>query len=429
MKNINIIFVLLFIGNINISAEIKTVSSTLDYTQYLDQDMTSQIYYLQEEYNFWNNKLSIAPGQYPYMTKMSSLQNQLFDLTGKIEHLNKSTELLETANGMTNYGSTSLLRSLAKNYVSHHQFRSAYDLLDKAEFIGEQAAETDKMLFDVHMELGNYEHAECYLNSIKKKSSFDYLIRRSKWEDYIGNLDGAIEYMERALKKAESSSNDELIQWSYTNLADYYGHAGRIDDSYNHYLKALELNPNDAYAKKGIAWITYSYERNPKEALRILDKIAIFYYSPDIILLKSEIEEFQNNTEKAKESLANFESKITIRDYGVMYNTYMIDLYLANDKNIEKALEMANAEVAMRPTPGSYTLLAKVLLKNRNYAAAYQIMKEKIENKTYEPSAQLAIASVYKSVEDYDSVRSLKNELNESVYELGPMAEKEINNL
>ena len=71
----------------------------------------------------------------------------------------------------------------------------------------------------------------------------------------------------------------------------------QLDLSYYYYLKALELNPNDAYAKKGIAWIIFSYEKNPEEALRILDAITENYSSPDYYLLKAEIADYMGSEE------------------------------------------------------------------------------------------------------------------------------------
>ena len=68
--------------------------------------------------------------------------------------------------------------------------------------------------------------------------------------DHNGDLDTTIRFMEKARDKAEASKNNGLMLWAYTNLADYYGHAGRIEDSYDHYLKTLRIDPENAYAKK-----------------------------------------------------------------------------------------------------------------------------------------------------------------------------------
>ena len=94
-------------------------------------------------------------------------------------------------------------------------------------------------------------------------------------------------------KKAEEANDKALKIWSYTNLADFYGHNGQIEESYNLYLKSLALDNNNAYAKKGIAWIVFSHDKNPKEALRILDIISDEHFSPDYFLLKAEIAELK----------------------------------------------------------------------------------------------------------------------------------------
>ena len=94
-----------------------------------------------------------------------------------------------------------------------------------------------------------------------------------------------------------------------------------------HYLKALELDPNDAYAKKGIAWIAYSHENNPEEALQILNHISSYYQAPDYELLKAEIAEFQNNLELKSDALQNYQVAVSNQQYGDMYNSYNVMLF------------------------------------------------------------------------------------------------------
>ncbi len=72
--------------------------------------------------------------------------------------------------------------------------------------------------------------------------------------------------------KAESRNSRELKIWTYSNLGDFYGHAGRIEDAYQSYIKTLELDPTNAYAKKGLAWIAYSNDNDADEALQINKK-------------------------------------------------------------------------------------------------------------------------------------------------------------
>ena len=318
---------------------------------------------------------------------------------------------------------------MARNYISQHRFNEALLLLKKAEKNGEKLQQTQFMLIDVNLELGNLKETEKYLSKVKNFKSFDYLIRLSKYNDHIGNLDKAIAYLEASLEIAKSSNNKTLIQWNYTNLADYYGHAGRIKDSYNAYLKALELNPKDSYAKKGIAWIVYSYERNPKEALRILETVTQENKSPDYHLLKAEILDFMENSVEKKQQIEKYITQVSDSNYGVMYHKYDVLLYADNKDLKSKALNIAAQEVRERPTTQSYDLLAWSYFKNGQIKRALEITEKFVLNKTYEPEALLHAAYILKANGKIQEAIMLKEELVESIYELGPLAEKDILNI
>ncbi|KKM20559.1 hypothetical protein LCGC14_1644220 [marine sediment metagenome] len=281
-------------------------------------------------------------------------------------------------------------------------------------------------MFDVHMELGNYEIAQSYLDSLKNMEDFGYLIRVAKWNDHNGDLDTTIRFMEKARDKAEASKNNGLMLWAYTNLADYYGHAGRIEDSYDHYLKTLRIDPENAYAKKGIAWIVFSYEKNPNEAMRILDSVTKHYKSPDYFLLKSEIAEYMGDDMKSMANLDRYYRMVQNPDYGDMYNSYNISLYLNKTEQFDKALELAQKEVANRPTPESYSFLAYSYFKKGNLDKAKEIVEKHIEGHTFEPAVLLRTAEIYKATGATERVKELKNELLGAAYELGPATEKEI---
>jgi hypothetical protein len=53
---------------------------------------------------------------------------------------------------------------------------------------------------------------------------------------------------------------------------------GRIQESYDSYLKTLAIDPNYSYALKGIAWIVFSHERNTKEAKKNCARLITFIY-------------------------------------------------------------------------------------------------------------------------------------------------------
>ncbi|MDY7395278.1 cell surface protein [Aureibaculum sp. 2210JD6-5] len=405
------------------------ITDTKDYNSYLETKENKDLALANEEHKFWTEKLEKTPNQYPYLGKIAGANAQLFSTTGEINYLIEAEKKLILANERTNYNNAGYLRSLARNYISQHRFKEALEQLLKAETNGEKLTQTQQMLFDVYLELGNADKAKHYLNEVKDLSDFGYLIRLSKWSDHEGNLDAAIKYMEKAKEIAESSKNKVLMQWSYTNLGDYYGHANRIEDSYNMYLKTLAMNPNEAYAKKGIAWIVYSHERNPEEAMRILEAISAQHKSPDYYLLKAEIAEYQNDSEEKQQNIKAYMAAVQNKQYGDMYNKYNALLFAEELNQVDSAMQIAQKEIDNRPTPQSYDLLAWSYFHKGEAKKALEIVEQHIANKTFEPEAQYHMAAIYKANGMGEDAKKLKKELLESAYELGPVLEQNIKNL
>lgn len=423
---------LLLLAVLVVSCNSKTkpqITHADDYNAYLFTTSNDVFDRAQKNEAFWTKKLEKNTNQYPYLAQLANAYTNFFSTTGTIEYLKKAESYLVQLNTVTNYNKPAYLKRLAYNFISQHRFQDALKLLTKAELLGEDLQETRKMLFDVHLELGNDDLAHVYLNTFENFSDFDYLIRLSKWSDHKGNLSAAIKYMEKAMHIAEASNLNTLKLWSYANIADFYGHAGEIEKSYQFYLKALELNPNEAYAKKGIAWIVYSHENNPEEALRILNSVTSSYFAPDYYLLKAEIAQYIEKEEFARQQLSLYDTAMQNKAYGDMYNTHNVLLYIDSHSSLDKAIALAQKEVDNRPTPQSYDLLAWTYFKNGNVTEALRIIESHVVNKTFEPDTLYHIAEIYKAAGKTSEVKPLKDELLASIYELGPAMKTKINQL
>jgi len=402
------------------------ITNSEDYDQYLQSvaPKTTSKYF-----DLWNSKIKPDSIQLTSFGIVASQYDAYFKATGEIDYLKKSEQALEKAVEIAAIGRSGYRRSLARNYISQHRFKEALVQAEAALEIGAGLKETQSLLFDVHMELGNYDLAKTYLDSIKTGSSFDFLIRAAKWNDYKGDLTSTINYMEQAKNLAEKTYSKPLILWAYTNLADYYGHAGRFKESYAFYLKSLELDQQNAYAKKGIAWIVFSYENNPQEALRILDSVTKNHHSPDYYLLKAEIASFMGNQKEQSINLDEYIIRTKNPKFGDMYNAYNIDLYLNETGQLDKALELAKREVENRPTPESYSFLAYSYFKFNNKKEALAIIEKYVDGKTFEPGVLINVAEIYKANGYKAKSKALKQELMGALYELGPSMKSKIESL
>ncbi|MDF0706140.1 tetratricopeptide repeat protein [Flagellimonas okinawensis] len=397
-----------------------------DYDKYLASEPVKTT---SKYFQLWDNKIKSDSMQLLSLGNVAGEYARFFKGTGKIKYLKDAEQALNKAVEIAAVGKSGYLRALARNYISQHRFKEALILAKEARSLGSGVKDSQSLLYDLHMELGNYRIANAYLDSIKNMSDFGYLIRVAKWNDHKGDLGTAIHFMEKAMAKAESSQNRDLLVWSYTNLADFYGHAGRIEDSYYLYLKTLQIDSQNAYAKKGIAWIVYSHERNGAEALRILDSIMQKNKSPEYYLLKAEIADFMKNDLLRVQSLDNYYKIIEDnKDYGDMYNAYNVDFLLGLEVD-QKAFELAQEEVKNRPTPESYGLLAYSLLQVGQEQKAMEIIEKHVMGATFEPAILHQAAEVYKANGKKEKVSALKQELLEAAFELGPIKEAEIASL
>ncbi|PRX54319.1 tetratricopeptide repeat protein [Flagellimonas meridianipacifica] len=411
---------------ISCSKEKTSITNINDYNKYLK---TSDVENTSKFFELWNGKIKSDSLQTLALGNVAKEYGRFFKTSGDIEYLKNAERALKKALDEAAIGKSGYLRALARNYIAQHRFKEALVLAQKAREMGSGVNASQSLLFDLHMELGNYTTASKYLDSIQNLSDFGYLIRVAKWNDHKGDLETAIRFMEKAKEKADSSKNLGLRLWAYTNLADFYGHDGRIEDAYGHYLMALQLDSNNAYAKKGIAWIVFSYERNPQEALRIIEAVERTNQSPDLDLFKAEVAEYIGNEEIKAKALEDFHTKVQNSSYGIMYNTHKIEYYLGKGEVTHKALEIANAEITNRSTPETYDLLAYSYLQDGKNAKAMELMETHVKGKTFEPMAQYHMAQIYKANGYLDDVEALKEELMEASFELGPNMEKAIQEL
>ena len=431
MKTIKFITAILLIGILvtSCSQKYEKVTNANDYNKYLTNSKNQSLAFAKGEIDFWQTKYDKAPNQTSYLGVIASNYSKLFEITGNIDYLKKAETLLVQSNETYKYSSVNTIRSLARNYISQHRFKEALALANKAKAIGEGLKETNKLLFDVQMELGNYAAADASLKQLNDRNDFDYLIRIAKWNDHIGDLKTTIVYMKKAQKIAEKYNNNYLKTWVYSNLGDFNGHDGNIEESYAYYLKTLELDPNNSYALKGIAWIAFSHEKDTKEANRIIDIIAKKHNSPDFYLLKSQIAEFENNQALKKENLNKYMAMLQNPNYGAMYNSYNVILFAQDKSTISKALEIAEIEVEHRPTPVSYDLLAWSYYNLGDTQKALEIEQKFVEGKSFEPKLNYHLATIYKANNQVNKVAPIKEELLKSTFELGPNLERKINAL
>jgi Tfp pilus assembly protein PilF len=396
-----------------------------DYTSFLQADPIKSYAAALEEKEFWSKRLGSDSTGVGDLGPLAGAYSKLFETSGAIQHLKDAEQVYKKAITVAAIKiQDGYKRALAKNYITQHRFKDAISLLEESYAGISNKHATELLLFDCYLEVGAYSKALQLLKKIENINQFDYLIRISKWSDHQGDLSAAIGYMEKALTIANSRKNLALQIWTNTNIADYYGHQGDIKASYNHYLKTLALQPDHAYAKKGLAWILYSKEHNITQASVLIDHLLKNHNLPDYYLLKAEMASYQGDSVLSEEYMQQFFTLANNPLYGDMYNTHKIRALVKTDPY--KALQLAQKEVDNRSTPQSYQLLALAQLASNQKQEALATITNFVVGKTSEPMALLYSAQVYKANGMLDKVTALKTALLPASYELGPEIYKQV---
>ena len=394
----------------------KKIAQAADYEQFITikhhEEAQSK---LASQISFWENKLAASPGNFVFEKRLAGLLAASFKRSGKVENLHRSDSLLQSVNRRLP-GQVGVLQSLAANAINRHAFREAEGYLTEAFDIGEKQYSTSLMLADVQMERGNLVSAEYLLNELGTDGHFDFLVRQMKFHDQSGDLGSAISSMEKAAALAKASGKSGLINWSLSNLGDMYGHDGRIQKSYDTFLEALAYDPADLHSLRGIAWIAFSHDHNLAEAKRILLHLKSIHPVPDYDFLLAQIYEVEGNETLAKWHQDVFVKNAGVPKYGNMYKAYICEII----SGTPAGLAIAEAEVAERPHPKSYDLLAWANFQNGNPKVALKIIEDHVLEQTSEPITRYHAGMILAANGKSRQAKKCLQQALDAEFELGP---------
>ncbi len=378
-----------------------------------------------EDLRFWNKKLQNS-NEASFHLQLANTWLKHFKITSEIISLNKAVDIVENVYDSPLLNKGAVCRTLARLYITQHRFCESLDMALESAEIGDNDRATRLLLYDVYSELGMEEWALEILQLVSNNPDFQYLIRAAKWEDAHGNLNNAIHLLKKARDKAESGKDKGQLAWIYSNLGDFYGHDGQIDQSKEHFIKAIEINPADWYSLKGLAWIHYSNYGDAEMALEILDAIKVYNQSPEIGLLKSKLHAYQGKKYYAEVLEQQVMNTISDDKYGILYRMVLSEYYSDNGKD-KQAIDLAQAEVQSRNIPETNALLAYCQYQAGMKEQAWEVVKSSVYEKTYEPQALYHILKA--SSFNPTIQRLIISELKGTSYELGPQLSNKINSI
>jgi predicted Zn-dependent protease len=427
-----ILFGFLVVGiGVSCTQKEKSLVERSDVESFLNQELfveRSGIEKTDASIAFWKKELEETDTPI-YKMKLASVYQAKFGITKDVSYLAKADMLLQESNEFYKGNNAGVLQALAQLSITKHDFQGAIKYADKALLLGEDKLLSHMIIYDASMETGDFEHARYILeNEITNKSSFNYLIRRSQFEDYSGNASESINALEKGAARIDYSKS--LLAWAQSNLGDRLGHEGNISKSYEMFLKVLEQENSGAsylHSLKGIAYIAYAHDGNIELAKEIMNFVSSNLESPDSNLLFAEMAEYEGNEESKNEYVRAFYEEASKPKYYGMYDAELIQLTATEFGDFEVAEALVLKEIENRPSPITYDLQAWVKFHKGEIGEARSILREKVLGKTYEPVPAYHAGLILKEAGDSEEATKLLKYAKEASFELGPVTVKNIN--
>ena len=239
-------------------------------------------------------------------------------------------------------------------------------------------------LGDAEIELGNYDRAaEAYQKMVTLGPDMASYNRAAYFRFLVGDVNGATEIMERAV--TAGSASPENIAWCLVELGQLYFKSRRVEDAERAYRAAIQTFPgyHKAYAalgqvqaEKGDIPAAIESYRRAQSSTPLPDYAGALY---DLYLVAG------NKTEADKQmELVDVIDKLGQASKEKM-NRNIAMVYANHDRRVDRALELAQAELSARHDIYTFDTFAWALYKNGKYAEAQTAMDKAMKLGTPEP--------------------------------------------
>jgi tetratricopeptide (TPR) repeat protein len=243
---------------------------------------------------------------------------------------------------------------LLRGHIAHalHEFADTEAIAHKLTDAPHARWESFALLGDALMEQGKLEKAiAAYQRMIDIRPCLQTYARVAHVRWLKGDLDGAIELMERAVK-ASSTRDPEPAAWAYTRLGMYQLQAGRAKDAAWSAQRANEFVPDYPVALFLQAKLLAN-EQNFAPALAAMKRAIAAAPLPEYQWMLADVARAVGDDELATKTEA------AIRSRGKAEDRRSLALFLATrNQSANEALELARQELEMRQDVFTYDAMA-----------------------------------------------------------------------
>ena len=323
-------------------------------------------------------KIDKEPNDYYYHVKLGELYIQKGREKGVIENYKRAEKALMRASEL-NPDDYKIYLHLGRVSSYKHDFRAALTYADKAIGLRPDKAAAYALKGDAYLELGDYDGAlKAYALMLYLGPDFDSYTRVSRIRFLIGDTEGAVKAMEQAIDLSRKLDlPEENMAWADVMLGSLYFDSGEPEKSELHYHNALVLFENyylalehlgELYFQRGEYGKAASYYRR---AIDVSPKPEYYLALGNVYRELGDTARSRSYYKRAEEQYEEYQRQ------GIKGHSRDLVLhYVDNNKNLDRALELALLDSEGTEDIYAYDTLAWIYYKMGDTAKAEEAMNK-----------------------------------------------------
>jgi tetratricopeptide (TPR) repeat protein len=269
--------------------------------------------------------------------------------------------------------------------MNRHHFQTVVTLATALTKTAPDDVRPWALIGDAQMEIGDYDRAAAAYEEMLKLRPGLTSYNRVAWYRFVtGDPDGAIYAMRQAVHAARATP--ENLAWCLVDLGNLYFKTGRLDDAEAEYTAALRVFPHYHPGFAGLGRVQAARHRT-SEAIANYGRAEEIVPMPEYAGALRELYLEEGKAEEARKQ----EQLLDVIDQLARANFENTDRTLAvvladEGRHLDRALELAQNELAFRRDVYTYDALAWVLFQAGRVDDARVAMQKALAWKTPEPS-------------------------------------------
>src|SRR5450755_2189686 len=226
-------------------------------------------------------------------------------------------------------------------------------------------------LTDANVELGNYKEAETAAQWMLdlKPGNMPGLTRAAYLRELFGDIDGSMDLMNMAYQSTPPSEVEDAT-WIVTQMAHLDLSVGKIDEAEKLSQQALAMFPGYHYALGNLAKVRIQQKRYGEAVGLLTQRYQAAPHAENLYDLAAALQLAGRNQDASK-AFAEFEKKSLLETDRADNSNHELIFYYADYANRpDKALDVAQREIARRRDVHTLDCYAWALYKNGQYAEA-----------------------------------------------------------